>query len=305
MVAGLSLVFLPSYIDTFRLQEGRAWNPSGYDWGTAKVAFAYLFKEWPGAVGVPLLLLPLALVLTMYCVWTRARGSLLAPASASMMLASLAIFFTSFEVRSLNLFQIGMLGALALLLPHLFIRVKQADLHKAIVRFVRGGVVTMAIVLVAFLVVLGHQRTVESFDWYRVLDDDVVEALDWMEQNVEPGSVTVASSTPQGYQYGWWIEGYSRRPAYSATDPRWLIFKEEKQQTAIANALLASASGAEAASIAEQHRIGYIFLDKRVVKDPSRLEGISLTTAFENQTVQVLEFTLVQTDHLSLCCIRP
>ncbi|MFQ5860789.1 MAG: hypothetical protein ACE5IG_04465, partial [Dehalococcoidia bacterium] len=47
LVVGMSLVFLPFYLNTIELQEGRAWNPHGYSLATSPAAFAYVFQEWP------------------------------------------------------------------------------------------------------------------------------------------------------------------------------------------------------------------------------------------------------------------
>ena len=70
-----------------------------------------------------------------------------------------------------------------------------------------------------------------------------------------------------------------------ADPPRWLILKEERRQAAVARALLASASGEQAANIAEQHNIEYIILDKRVRSNRAALAEAGFVSVFENPTL--------------------
>ena len=47
----LSMMFLPVYLSTYELREGRIWNPQGYSIQTSPEAFGYIFKEIPGVAG--------------------------------------------------------------------------------------------------------------------------------------------------------------------------------------------------------------------------------------------------------------
>ena len=294
LVVGLSLVFLPFYLGSVEILQSRTLNPYQYGWSDLDRAFETIFREWPDAVVSPPLVLSLVGFLTLYCVSVRRHGSLLAPAAASMMLSSLALFFASFEIRFLSLLAIGIMAALAFLLSDLFVMLKGVTVNVAVARAARLGVVAVALFLMAFQVGASHQESKAIFNYYRVLDEDVVDGLDWLRENVPRDSVIVASGNVWGFHYGWWIEGYSKIPTFNATDALWFSFQEEKEQNDIARALLASTSRAEAATLAELYRIGYIFLDKRVLKAPSILAGTGFTPVFENAAVQILRYVSVR-----------
>lgn len=295
VVAGaLSLAFLPVYLRTYELREGRIWNPQGYTAGTSPEAFAYVFKELPGVAGEMKLLLPLALVTIAYILRRSSSRSLVGPGAISMMATGLLLFFTSFEVRMLSIFEWGLLAGLAFFVSDGFSQIRRLHLQGTLVLTARAGIVVAALSLVAVLVAAGHQRTVEAIDWYLVLDRDVVEGLDWLQANASPGTLVAASTSPKGHQLAWLVEGYAGLPAYNGSDPRWLILKEERRQAAVARALLASASGEQAANIAEQHNIEYIILDKRVRSNRAALAEAGFVSVFENPTLQVLRAGTLQ-----------
>ena len=153
------------------------------------------------------------------------------------------------------------------------------------------ALVVGALLIVGFQVGLGHQRSDAIFSYYSVVDRDVLQSLDWLRENVDTNSVVVASGNRRGFHYSWWIEGYSKIPTYSATDPRSFSYREEKEQTAIAHALLSSRSTDEVAQLAEQHGIGYIFLDKTEDWELSVLASAGFAPAFENLTIVVLRYS--------------
>ncbi|MFQ5861154.1 MAG: hypothetical protein ACE5IG_06365, partial [Dehalococcoidia bacterium] len=167
--------------------------------------------------------------------------------------------------------------------------------HPVMVTAGRVGVGAVAVLLATVVIVLGQQRSVRALDWYRVLDDDVVAGLDWLRENALPEGVVVASSTPRGHNYGWWIEGYARIPTYNAIDSQWVIFREEKRQSRVAHQLLESRSGAEIAGLAQQYGIRYVFLDKRVGVGSSELVKGGFTPVFDKPTVTILRFSSLPT----------
>ena len=137
---------------------------------------------------------------------------------------------------------------------------------------------------------LGHEQSDAVFSYYRVLDQDVLQSLDWLRENVDSNSVVVASGNQRGFHYSWWIEGYSKIPSYSATDPRSFSYKEEKEQTAVAHMLLSSAPADEVSRLARQYGLRYVFLDKRVVEPRSELLQAGFNPVFENARVLILGY---------------
>ena len=196
--------------------------------------------------------------------------------------------FTSLEVRTLSIFEIGLLCGLALVVSDGYRWIGSLRLDGRISAAARVATVAVASALVAAVVILGHQRTVEAMAWYLVLDDDVIEALEWLEVNAAPGSLVAASTSPKGHQLAWLVEGVAKLPAYNGSDPRWLILTEERRQAAVARALLAGPTGQVVANIAEQHDIEYVFLHKKVKSDRVALSEAGFVTVFDTPAVQVL-----------------
>ena len=288
VTGALSMMFLPVYLSTYELREGRIWNPQGYSIRTSPEAFGYIFKELPGVAGEMKLILPLALVIAAYIARRRGDSSLIGPVAISLMATGLLLFFTSLEVRTLSIFEIGLLCGLALVIPDGFRRIGNLNLDGGFSSMARTAILAAAVALVATVVTLGHQRTAEAMEWYLVLDDDVVEALEWLKVNADPGTVVAASTSPKGHQLAWLVEGVAKLPAYNGSDPRWLILTEERRQAAVARALLAGPTGQVVANVAEQHHIEYVFLDKRVKSNRAALSEAGFITVLDNATIQVL-----------------
>jgi hypothetical protein len=144
--------------------------------------------------------------------------------------------------------------------------------------------------LLLLIVGFGHRRAVASFDWYQVVDAETLAALNWVRDNAEPGALVVASQAPHGGIHGWWIEGYAKRPAYNAADPRWFFFKEGKRNTAVANSLLSADLGpADVRAITDDHSVRFLFLDKRTFEgDLAVLIAAGYEPMFENDLILVL-----------------
>jgi hypothetical protein len=100
--------------------------------------------------------------------------------------------------------------------------------------------------------------------------------------------VAVASASPKDSLYSWWIEGYAGIPTYSGSNPRWLIFKEEKAQTAVARDLLYGTSSEAIADLAQRHNIRYVFIDTRVITDRTALLEAGFTPSFEAGALVIL-----------------
>lgn len=82
-----------------------------------------------------------------------------------------------------------------------------------------------------------HNRFTESAEWYHVLGDDVVEALDWLKEHAELDAVIISND---GY-LSWWIEGYAERKSYRSLSPEYEQYAsgEEKWQMDIGTKTMA------------------------------------------------------------------
>ena len=101
-------------------------------------------------------------------------------------------------------------------------------------------------------------------EWYRVADDEVLEALDWLAESSDPNALVVASSGPNGNPLGWWVQGYGERRTYTGIDVRALSFPDEREQAEIANEIFAPSTGAAAAhSLIRENGIDFLIVDRR------------------------------------------
>ncbi len=95
-----------------------------------------------------------------------------------------------------------------------------------------GIVVVLGVTL--FLVGTAYERVVSATDWYYVADRDVLDGLSWIRSNAPIESV-VATNGPMKYgndqtvgcMWGWWIEGYARRPSLCTANPSALAWREQ------------------------------------------------------------------------------
>jgi hypothetical protein len=101
-------------------------------------------------------------------------------------------------------------------------------------------------------------------DWYRVADDSVLEALDWLEDNTRPEDLSATSTGPNGNPLGWWVQGYGLRRTFTGIDERALSFPDERAQAEIANEIFDPATSAsEAQALIEENGIDFLIVDRR------------------------------------------
>ncbi|MCS7207052.1 MAG: hypothetical protein NZ951_03845 [Dehalococcoidia bacterium] len=260
-------------------------NPGGLAFGES---VAFVFREWPGHAGSVFLVIPLATGLVTYCLLPWGRITVLHAITVPIIATAFALYIPTGESRFLGLLEVGIVVGLCAVLNDLWASLQDLQpLHRVLGQ---GVVLAVTLTFVLFLVVRGHQRTVAAHEWYKVVTPEVHQALEWLRVNGVPRSVVVASDNPRGFQYFWWVEGYARLPAFSASDPKWMALKDEVWQNAVALRLVHSTSTDDIVSLVREHRIRYLFLDKRVIKETSHLVTAGFTPALENDTIIVLEW---------------
>jgi len=152
---------------------------------------------------------------------------------------------------------------------------------------------TLAFVLGFVSVVgsVGYRRLEIAYDWYEVVDNRVLVALDWLRNNGDTGTRVVATGTERGHNYGWWIEGYANLPTYMAGDPFLFFSTEERAQVALAQRLLIlDTPTEEIQALAEKNDIKFLFLDKRVLQRTlGDLGKAGFVKCFENDVIVIME----------------
>ena len=119
----------------------------------------------------------------------------------------------------------------------------------------------------------------------------MLPAMEWLDENRINDAIVVATEAEGGHNFGWWIEGYTHMPAYTATDLAWFIDGEEHAQVKMAHRLLSEdISSEEIVSLAESEDIRFLFLDKRVIQSSlGNLIAAGFEFSFETDTITVMK----------------
>lgn len=272
----LLLALAPLYINTLLLTTGNRFNPHDFK----PVEFFVNFITWRPENYMWLVITIVGGIVTGWAVFAG-RRLFLAEAVAAVTVAAMVTFLIVREIRSAHLVQVGLLLSVGVLV---------AMSKRGMIRYLSIAYIIAVLVAVP---VFGQYRTQRAFDWYRVVDRQVLEALDWLKENRTPEAIAIANQTPRGGILGWWVEGYAEQPAYHAVDMRWLSFSEEQQQAQIAHRFLSTESKPwELRPLAESYHIRFLLLHKGSLKGNilRTLWDAGFATTFENETMIVLTF---------------
>ena len=187
---------------------------------------------------------------------------------SSWLITSLGLFLVTGEPRALLVTQLALvlLAVVGFAAASEYLRPSSGARHSPS----RIGVLRQRLLLIlgislaAALVAGGLNRYVNATDWYRVVDTPEIAALDHLGEVSQPGDRVVAATGHHGNPVGWWVEGYAERSAYTAIDPNFLAFPDEREQAEIAAAFFEDGYTLEQ-SIATLVDIGaeYVVVDKR------------------------------------------
>jgi len=272
----LSVPFLPAYASMVRELAGSPMNAQGWSLATAGDTFGYLFRNavglWYALLGVAGMGVLLPAPAERRTVRTLAAASLLTP---------LGLFAYFAEVRFLQFLFVGMALGLALAAAFLWEAAAQPRARQAV------AAATLAVV--AVVVWAGTVFTRQAFPWYQVIDNDRLEALEWLKQKSLPDSVILATATRNGWPIGWWIEGYTGRKTIIGADLRWMAFRQEQAHAQEVSAVVDLLRANDPAAVPRIKRlgVGYLFLDEE--NWPGGPPDVPfLEPAFENPAVIIL-----------------
>jgi hypothetical protein len=283
-------VFSPWYIETFRLASGAMWNPWGYSLQNIDQAFSYAFRDWSPVFSSAAVILPSGILISIYLILIKRPQPILGLISATFILSSLILFILTCEIRMLAVFQIGILAGAAVLLHDIYLKTQYIHrLHS--MRFV---IMSMVILIPLLIITCGNTRLTKDFAWYQVVDKPVMEALNYLKSQEDNG-IVIEQGNAHGNLYLWWIEGYTAHPAFTASDPMWLNFKEEKEQKTVARQLLAG-SAEDIDQLVSQYHVRYIFLDVGMAGDTSSLLNAGFAPVFSNERIAILRAGLLLND---------
>jgi len=147
-------------------------------------------------------------------------------------------------------------------------------------------------VFIPLVIGVGERRVASTYSWYRVVDTEVLDVLEWARDNSAEGDVAIANETPRGGIIGWWVEGYSGIPTFFAVDTRWLVFKDEKAQAEIAHEMLsAEISTYQIQTLVQAHNIHMLILHKETLENPlTKLIDAGFINSYENGSMIVFTY---------------
>jgi len=186
---------------------------------------------------------------------------------SSWAVSGLTFFLVTGEARGLLLTQVGLIILACLTVQWIVEKLGRRhpeDSRRRLHRWAFPVFATLVISMVSAIVAGGLVAYEAATEWYRVADDEVLEALDWLGENSDPNALVVASSGPNGNPLGWWVQGYGERRTYTGIDVRALSFPDEREQAEIANEIFAPSTGADAAhSLIRVNGIDFLIVDRR------------------------------------------
>lgn len=120
----------------------------------------------------------------------------------------------------------------------------------------------LAIAVLGSVVLTGIHRYELAADWYRVVGERELEALDEVKEEARRGDLAIASRGPNGNPTGWWVQGYAGIPTLTSIDSAFLAFPDERDQADVASDLF-SAPPSDAAVLMTEHKARFLILDRR------------------------------------------
>jgi hypothetical protein len=220
------------------------------------------------------------------------RATTLAVGS-SWTLVGLGFFFVTGEARSLLLAQLGLLMMATLTIEWVFRWIGHEDVEGTKDRLRRVAFPVLIILMVSMVSAIaagGLVRYASAIAWYRVADQEILDALKWLNEGSEPGDLVVATTGPNGNPLGWWVQGYGERRTFTGVDPRSLSFPEERANAEIANQIFdPRTTTADASDLLAENGIDFVVVDRRGQHGGwlSRGLGVSLTTLYESPSIAI------------------
>ncbi len=280
----LSIVFIPTYFDY--LASSGSVNSKGLSiieilrW--MGESWRWEFVLWLGIINVA------AVAFISNPSILSGRNLLLSTGTIALLFAGLTGIIVMRELRCLAFIEIGVILLLGLLLPSIIGSFQRPSVKFAFAIFSLAFVIS----IVSVVGTLGDRRLDIAYNWYDVIDESVLPAMDWLDANSIPNAKVVASGASGGHNFGWWIEGYAHMPTYAATDISWFIDEEERAQVALAHHILVEGTSPEEIRIlAGDENISFLFLDKRVIKTPlENYVQAGFNQSFETDTIIVMKW---------------
>ncbi len=248
--------------------------------GQAPVAVANLAREIPSLVVLLALSIPAAA-----CLVKGARqdpGRLVTLGSLASLIPLSLLLKPETLVRASYYAAIPLFVCVAVLVSRI-IRCSQGSGNKSVSL---GIIVLLLVLVVGVLSLESYRRLVTAVDYYQILSEDSLAALDWIHQNTPRGATFFTNYV--GLKS--WIEGYSRRLAFDSRPLTSLVTEREFRETQIANMINLGNYGLEG----EHLRVGDDFPSG--YNNPGvhlRIPGYQIALLFFYDELQTIHFTQI------------
>jgi hypothetical protein len=146
--------------------------------------------------------------------------------------------------------------------------------------------------LIGAVAIPGIAEYIQSTDFYSIVDEEEIEALEFLAAMATGGDTVVASRGRSSIPIGWWVEGAARLPTISGHDPSFLTFPREIEEAEDANAFFqGDLSPDDALDYLEAVDAQYLVVDRR---GPDagwmfRADRPSFDVIYDSPTLVILE----------------
>ena len=106
--------------------------------------------------------------------------------------------------------------------------------------FIRFLLLLFIILMIVSNFYLSSIRLSSSTEFYQVVGDNELKALNWIKGNTSPNDVFATLGL-----VGRWVEGYSGRKSLMSCDPQVFIFKDEREENDVANMVFSATHTSE------------------------------------------------------------
>jgi hypothetical protein len=113
---------------------------------------------------------------------------------------------------------------------------------------IKNSTKTIQLLAICFIIIIGLYMTYVTYDHfdraagvYQFIDEDEIEALDWIKKNTTPDAILATSGHTKGdiggggNSYSWWVEGYSKRTCIPSGDLQYYSYQRQRDEVRIAN----------------------------------------------------------------------
>lgn len=293
--AGFSIFILAFisryYFNSLDLVQTKGWNLHGYRIEEFNVVLETIFREWMVlgsifTIGIGFLFVLMAFVLVKIDCAGPLRRTFI-----GILLASLVVYILTQELRALSLFIIVSWSFCVTLAVSNITQIRDRySTTKGVSEsriYIRVIFSVLLFMTVFGQILLGHGKSDEIFSYYRVLDRNVLESLDWMKENTKEPSLIISGHNHNSFPYIWWLEGYSEIPAYSYSDVRSFNFIGERDQVNTANRIISQLTTNSFDFKDLEVEFIYVFLDKFSDQYRYRIQSKHAQSIFENEKIVV------------------